>query len=80
MLQRCSLIQMNEEDEMFDSLAPAKEILFDTLISMAFWMCLGLALWRSDSVRCKPWHIGKLARFVHSAAGNDTNTDRHCDH
>lgn len=65
---------------MFGSLAPATEILFGILISMAFWMCLGLALWGSDSVRCKPCHTGKLASFVHSAAGNDRNTDRHCDH
>ena len=78
--QRCSLIQLSEEDEISDSVAPAKEILFGILISMAFWMCLGLALWRSDSVRCKPWPTGKLASFVHSAAGNDRNTDRHCDH
>jgi hypothetical protein len=45
-LLRFSLIQLSEEGEMYDSLAPAKGILFGILISMVFWTCLGLALWR----------------------------------
>jgi hypothetical protein len=44
--QRCSLIEPSEDDGMFDPLAPAKGILLGILISMAFWTCLGLALWR----------------------------------
>jgi hypothetical protein len=42
-LQRCSVNQASENNEMFDSLAPAKRILLGLLISTFFWTCLGLA-------------------------------------
>ena len=63
-LQRCSVNQASENNEMFDSLAPAKGILLGLLISTLFWTCLGLAIRRLDSARCRPWHAGRLARFV----------------
>jgi hypothetical protein len=50
-LQRCSVNQASENNEMFDSLAPAKRILLGLLISTFFWTCLGLAIWSLDSVR-----------------------------
>ena len=42
-LQRCSVNQASENNEMFDSLAPAKGILLGLRISTLFWTCLGLA-------------------------------------
>jgi len=77
-LRRCSLIQPSEEDERYDSLAPAKGILSGILISMVVWACLGIALWRLDNGR--GWHAGKLASFVYLVAGGDGDTDRHGDH
>jgi hypothetical protein len=74
--QRCSLIQPGEENEMFDSLAPAKGILLGLLISMAFWTCLGLVIVHLDGVRCRVSHARTQASFVHLAAGNDRNDDR----
>ena len=62
-LQGCSVNQASENNEMFDSLAPAKGILLGLLISTLFWTCLGLAIWSLDSVRCRPWHAGRLASF-----------------
>jgi hypothetical protein len=79
-LQRCSVNQASENNEMFDSLAPAKRILLGLLISTFFWTCLGLAIWSLDSVRCRPWNAGRLASFVHLADENDGKADRHGDH
>lgn len=61
-LQRCSLIQPSEEDETFDSLAPAKGILFGILISMVFWTCLGLVISLRGSGLLRPWHVRALAK------------------
>ena len=49
-LQRCSVNQSSENNEMFDSLALARGILLGLLISTLFWRCLGLAIWSLDSV------------------------------
>ena len=61
-LQRCSLIQPSEEDETFDSLAPAEGILFGILISMVFWTCLGLVISLRGSGLLRPWHVRELAQ------------------
>lgn len=74
-LQRCSVNQASENDERFDSLAPAEVILLGLLISMAFWTCLGLVIVHLDGVRCGASHARTQASFVQLAAGNDRNDD-----
>jgi hypothetical protein len=49
-LWRCSLNQASERDDQLNEGASAKGILIALLVSVAFWTCLGWALWHCGGV------------------------------
>ena len=79
-LQRCSVNQASENNEMFDSLAPAKGILLGLLISTLFWTCLRLGHLELRQCAAQAVAAGRLVSFVHLADENDGKADRHGDH